>query len=117
MKKHGMGRRDGAKMQRHEVNCLKLQKSAKPTPTYFKYPLERQSHVPPLGVTRRTRWLPTSATRRLPDASNATPRGALNAAALPTPSAKPALVPAPPPAKVDTTATTKHTEKHEANQT
>ena len=63
-----------------------------------------QRRVPPLDVTRRKQLLPPSATRTLPKASTATPMGLLKMAVVPAPLLKPPLVPAPPPTKVDTTA-------------
>jgi hypothetical protein len=61
-------------------------------------------HVPPAGVTLRTRLLSRSPTNKLPLASMSKPHGYLKPALVPVPSANAKLEPLTPPANVVTTA-------------
>ena len=63
------------------------------------HPSPARVETVPSGVTRRTQWLPESATKSTPSASTARPLGAWKAAWVPTPSA---CRGAPQPARVAT---------------
>ncbi len=67
---------------------------------------------PTIADALRMRWLPWSATYKLPVASTATPLVPEKTALVPDPSTKGPLVPLTPPASEVTTARTKSTAKH-----